>query len=300
MNRKSNEQDCFVIMPISDPEGYIAGHFRNVFEDIIKPACDNSGFNAVLASDVKETNLIQLDILQKLLNAPMALCDLSSRNPNVLFELALRQAFDKPVVLIQEIGTPQIFDISPLRYTEYRKELIYREVIQDQKKISDAIRKTYDASGKNSGINSIVKLLKLSKPAELPEIDSGTETANYQQLILSELSSIKRQIRMIDSPTRASEYEIVSSVDRNFSSEKAHLNDRMKRLVMQINNLEEEINSEDLSSYPVLRFKVEILNRDLMEISDDSPSYMDELINKYKMRLDILGDKIREFRENRK
>ncbi|MGN6898239.1 hypothetical protein ACTHT1_12455, partial [Neisseria sp. P0015.S002] len=81
----------------------------------ISPACEKSGFRACRADDVKATNLIQLDILKKLIEAPIAICDLSTRNPNVLFELGIRQAFDKPVVLIQEIGTPPIFDITGLR-----------------------------------------------------------------------------------------------------------------------------------------------------------------------------------------
>ena len=120
-------------MPISDQEGYEKGQFTKVYEDIFKPACISSGYDPIRADEVKQTNLIHLDILQKLIASPMAICDLSSRNPNVLFELGLRQAFDKPTVLVQEVGTPKIFDIAPLRYTEYRKELRYREVLEDQK-----------------------------------------------------------------------------------------------------------------------------------------------------------------------
>lgn len=96
-------------MPISDVDSHDNGRFRRVFEDIISPACDESGYSPQLASDVKETNLIHLDILKKLIEAPIAICDLSTRNPNVLFELGIRQAFDKPVVLIQENGTEKIF-----------------------------------------------------------------------------------------------------------------------------------------------------------------------------------------------
>ena len=65
-------------------------------------ASDTAGFKSVRADEVRQTNLIHLDVLQKLIESPMAICDLSSRNPNVLFELGLRQAFDKPVVLVQE------------------------------------------------------------------------------------------------------------------------------------------------------------------------------------------------------
>lgn len=132
---------CFVLMPITDPEGYVKGHFKHVCDDIIAPACEKAGFKALRADQVKQSNLIHLDVLQKLLEAPMAICDLSSRNPNVLFELALRQAFEKPVALVQEVGTPAVFDISPFRYVEYRRERTYHEVLEDQKSIAAAIKR---------------------------------------------------------------------------------------------------------------------------------------------------------------
>ena len=109
---QTDNKECFVIMPLSEVEGYDKGHFQTVYEDLIKPAVENAGYNPMKADEVGKTNLIHLDILQRLMNAPIVICDLSTRNPNVLFELGVRQAFDKPVVLIQEKGTPKIFDIS--------------------------------------------------------------------------------------------------------------------------------------------------------------------------------------------
>lgn len=187
---------CFVIMPISDPDGYVKGHFKHVYDDIVSPACEKAGFKALRADQVKQSNLIHLDILQKLLDAPMAVCDLSSRNPNVLFELALRQAFDKPVALVQEVGTPSIFDISPFRYTEYRKERTYHEVLEDQTSIAAAIKETFEAHRGGKGVNSIVKLLALSKPAALPQINAPEASADIQQLILAELSQLRDEVRV--------------------------------------------------------------------------------------------------------
>lgn len=185
-------------MPISDQSGYETGHFSRVFNDIIEPACEKAGYKAVRADQIKETNLIHLDILQKIIDSPIAICDLSSRNPNVLFELGLRQAFDKPVVLIQEQGTPQIFDITPLRYTVYRPELKYREVLEDQLKIKDAIEATVRAtsSEKGQGINSLVKLLSISTPARLPE-NGGADTELEFQVLRAELNQIRTQLRDI-------------------------------------------------------------------------------------------------------
>ncbi|HEX3092388.1 MAG TPA: hypothetical protein VHW72_07190 [Candidatus Angelobacter sp.] len=181
-------------MPITDPEGYATGHFRRVFEDIFVPACAAASHTAVRADDVRATNLIHLDVLQRLLHAPVALCDLSSRNPNVLFELGLRQAFDKPVVLVQESGTAQIFDIAPLRHTEYRRARLYNEVLEDQKKIAGAITATLEAYEKNEGVNSLVKILGLTKPASLSAVEAA-DSDPAMQIIRAEVNELKLEIR---------------------------------------------------------------------------------------------------------
>lgn len=144
---KDENKNCFVLMPIADCDGYEKGHFAHVYDDIIKPAIDKTEYTAIRADEVKETNFIHLDILKKLIDAPIAVCDLSTRNPNVLFELGIRQAFDKPVVLIQEKGTPKIFDIAPLRYLEYSKEMKYHEVLESQKNYKKLLKRLKPQKG---------------------------------------------------------------------------------------------------------------------------------------------------------
>lgn len=202
MTEKRDE--CFVIMPISDPEGYEKGHFQHVYDNIVSVACESADFKPVRADDVLQTNLIHLDVLKRIIETPMAVCDLSNRNPNVLFELGLRQAFDKPVVLIQEKGTPAIFDIAPLRYTEYRKELVYHEVLEDQKSIADAMKATKKATDDGGGLNSMVKLLSLTSPAQLREFRQD-ESSPMMQMLLAEMGALRRefkQTRMIPEPGR--------------------------------------------------------------------------------------------------
>lgn len=186
--------NCFVIMPISDPDGYSTGHFQKVYEDIFKIAIEKAGFKPMRADDVRQTNFIHLDILQKLIDSPMALCDLSSRNPNVLFELGLRQAFDKPTVLVQEVDTPKIFDITPLRVTDYRRELKYREVLEDQISIAEAIIATKEATDKSDGMNSLIKLLSLTSPASLKDVTDKDSTKMFQ-ILMNEISGIRTEMQ---------------------------------------------------------------------------------------------------------
>lgn len=189
-------KSCFVIMPISDCEGYEKGHFQHVYNDIIKPAIGKTEFMAVRADEVKQTNLIHLDILKKLIDAPIAVCDLSTRNPNVLFELGIRQAFDRPVVLIQEKGTPKIFDIAPLRYLEYTKEMKYHEVIESQQKLQEAIEATKSAEGDTGNINSIVKLMALSNPAIIPNLDNSNKEVIALDYLQSQMTDLRMMMEM--------------------------------------------------------------------------------------------------------
>lgn len=190
----NSRPECFVIMPFSEPtEGYKVGHFRRVFEDIFKPACEKAGFDAVRADDVVAANMIHLDLLKRLLDSPLVLCDLSTRNPNVLFELGLRQAFDKPVVLVREVDTLPIFDIAPLRYVDYRPTRIYHEVLEDQGKITAAILATMAESGNQQGVNSLVRLLGLTRPASLEDVAQANTDPAFQ-ILRAELQELRFEL----------------------------------------------------------------------------------------------------------
>lgn len=193
---KEVNKNCFVIMPIADCDGYEKGHFSHVYNDIIKPAIEKTEFTAIRADEVKETNLIHLDILRKLIDAPIAVCDLSTRNPNVLFELGIRQAFDRPVVLIQEKGTPKIFDIAPLRYLEYSKEMKYHEVIESQKSLQEAIEATKGVENDAGNINSIVKLMALSSPAIIPNLDKSNKEVIALDYLQSQMTDLRMMMEM--------------------------------------------------------------------------------------------------------
>lgn len=187
---------CFAIMPISDVSTHPTGHFSHVYNNIIKPACEKAGYTASRADEVKAANLIQLDILRKLIDAPVAICDLSTRNPNVLFELGIRQAFDKPVVLIQEEGTQPIFDISGLRYLSYSKDMKYHEVLKIQEELSNAILETLKEHKLKNNVNSIVNLLALKSPAKLPELKENKESLAIEAL-LSEIRNLRTEVQSI-------------------------------------------------------------------------------------------------------
>lgn len=267
-NTKNKEvkdnKDCFIIMPIADVEGYPDGHFKHVYSNIISPACEMAGFNPVRADEVKQTNLIHLDILKQLIEAPIAICDLSNRNPNVLFELGIRQAFDKPVVLIQEKGTPKIFDIAPLRYLEYCKEMKYHDVLSIQQELKESVQATYEANGAQGNVNSIVKLLALNSPAQLPDIEHNREllSLDVMHAEMRQVKSLVETMAMKGIGGKASfeliEYERLSNeltqlTNANKRMSMGERNDRLHRLLMEIEEYSMRASSkENMHHYRML------------------------------------------------
>jgi hypothetical protein len=177
---------CFVIMPISDTDGYPVGHFNRVYHYLLKPAIEMAGFEAIRADEIKETNFIVLDIVQHLLNAEMCICDLSSKNPNVLYELGIRQAFNLPVCLIKDNLTSRIFDIQGFRDCEYSSSLRIDEVQNEITLIADNIKSTY--SNKETNINSLVSLLGVST-ARLESNISLSPEITYVTEMIKDLTS---------------------------------------------------------------------------------------------------------------
>lgn len=186
------EKKCFVIMPISDSEDYQTGHFGRVYEHIIKPACELAGFSPLRADDIMTTNYIALDIIKNILQCEMAICDLSSRNPNVLYELGIRQAFNLPVTLIKDIKTKRVFDIQGFRDIEYDETLRIDTVETTIQDLSEVLKNTYENKG--TEINSLISLLGI-EPAKLTEkkkISTDTE------LILNSLSIIDKRLGLLE------------------------------------------------------------------------------------------------------
>lgn len=204
VTKKTVEKTCFVVMPISDIDGYDTGHFTRVYKYLIKPACEKAGFIPVRADDVKSSNYIVIDILSKIIESDIVICDLSGKNANVLYELGVRQAFNLRTVLIKDKKTDKIFDISGLRYTEYNQELRVDSVEAQIESISDAIAETVKAKGKD--VNSVIQLLGL-KPATLP---TQHELSGDTRYVLSAVNALSERITAMEDPRFRSKYRKAS------------------------------------------------------------------------------------------
>ncbi|EOC3062078.1 hypothetical protein ACINJI_003763 [Cronobacter dublinensis] len=199
------ERTCFAIMPIADHPDYDEGHFGRVYNNLIKPACIQSGFNPIRADDAKASHMIMFDILKNIIECDIAICDLSSKNANVFYELGLRQAFNKKTILITDGRTSTPFDITGFRYVKYDHNLRVDNVRDNINEISAMLDETYNAP--DDDVNSIVKLLKI-QPANIDRIQLNEQDSLIFDMIkkLDEKISRMEIVNKSSNPNQGQDY----------------------------------------------------------------------------------------------
>ncbi|MCT9810831.1 hypothetical protein N0K08_09305 [Acidovorax sp. Be4] len=135
---------AFVAMPFSEKSGkYEQGYFDEVLKHLITPAAVKADFNARTAKKAG-SEVIQSTIVNDLDSADLVIVDLTEHNPNVLFELGMRIAFNKPVCLIRAKGTPAIFDIDHmLRVFDYNPSIWPSTLATDVPALTEHILATW-------------------------------------------------------------------------------------------------------------------------------------------------------------
>lgn len=109
----SADDSCFVVMSFATP---IGSYFQTIYEPAIKKA----GLRAVRAdADIFGTGKIMDQIWAGINAAKVLVAELTTRNPNVFYELGLAHAKEKPVVLVSSNEGDVPFDLKHIRVIYY-------------------------------------------------------------------------------------------------------------------------------------------------------------------------------------
>lgn len=104
---------CFVMQPFAPPLG-------TYFELIYRPAIEKAGLRAVRAdADIFATGKIMDQVWSGINAARVLVAELTSKNPNVYYELGLAHAMKKPVVLVSAREDDVPFDLQHIRVIYY-------------------------------------------------------------------------------------------------------------------------------------------------------------------------------------
>lgn len=155
---------CFAIMPFVEREPTRSrGFFDEVLRALIAPAGRDAGFE-VLTANREGSDVIHATIVNQLLDADLVVADLTENNPNVLFELGLRIAEDKPIALIRSKGTAPIFDVdNMLRVFEYDGNLWSSSIEHDRPRLTDHVKAAWENRDSNLTFMKILRERKSAK-----------------------------------------------------------------------------------------------------------------------------------------
>ena len=157
-------------MPISAIDGCTENHWMDV-KNILFDAIDDAGFEANLVSNADDVGVIQKRIVQNLYNNEIVVCDVSARNPNVMFELGMRLAFDKPTIIVKDDRTEYAFDTSVIEHLGYPRDLRYATIIEFKKNLASKIAFTHEKSQTDSNYTTFLKHFGEYHASELQKQD---------------------------------------------------------------------------------------------------------------------------------
>jgi hypothetical protein len=216
---QNKKNKCGIIMPIAATEGYQQGHWEDVLT-ILKDSMSSTNFKPELVSQDQAIGSIHNRILKNIRDDQMVVCDISSLNPNVMIELGLRLASNKPLVITKDEKTVCPFDINGIEYISYPSSLRSAQISKFKEELASRIEATYQKYKTDSNFSSFIR------------IDDGI---NYKQN--------DPNFAIIDPET----YEIIhwhisnkSSIDQNIL-EKIYNDFRDRSKTISINRLREII-----------------------------------------------------------
>lgn len=182
-------------MPISGLDGCTADHWDEVRE-ILMESIEDAGFQGNLVSSADEVGIIQKAIIQNLYENVIVVCDVSGKNPNVMFELGLRLAFDKPVIIVKDDKTSYSFDTGQIEHIEYPRDLRFSKIIAFKEKLASKISKTHERATTDPNFTTFLRHFGEFKVAKIEK-----KEVPGQELILEELSSLRQAIQVLSKYT---------------------------------------------------------------------------------------------------
>lgn len=108
-------KSCFVIAPIGAEGSETRRRTDQLVRHVVVPVAQALGYCVSRADELPDPGVITTQIVNHLQDDDLVVADLTDRNPNVFYELAIRHASAKPAVQFIEKSQTLPFDIAGLR-----------------------------------------------------------------------------------------------------------------------------------------------------------------------------------------
>ncbi|MBH0345657.1 hypothetical protein BK731_00605 [Bacillus thuringiensis serovar muju] len=241
MTNPNKDKTCFIITPIGDGKSDIRRAADGVIDAVIVPALIEIGLqedNIKVAHRMANLGSKNKQVITSILQADLVIANLTTLNPNVMYELAIRHAVRKPVIQICQEGTRLPFDITEERTIFYTNDMA--GVLELSRNFREMVVQAIEDDEPDNPIyrvieaNTIMKNVKEDDPSRflLNRMDSLENTLfDFMNTVSNNIQERQSLVKDLN------EYERVSSFDITFNN--------TEDFKPEINNLINEINLDD-------------------------------------------------------
>ena len=115
------QRTCFVVGPIGEEGSDERRNADWLLEEIVKPVLESEQFNYKVqrADEFPDPGMITDQALTSAMDADLVVADLTDRNPNAFYELAVRHMVQKPIIHMVQEGETIPFDVKDYRTIQY-------------------------------------------------------------------------------------------------------------------------------------------------------------------------------------
>lgn len=150
------------IRPIDPKDGYNPKHFEYIEKKLSTEIenIKNSSYSFLcngLVSDSTGVANITRTIIKKIFNADIVIVDISTLNPNVMFELGLRLSLPKMTIIIKDDATDLPFDIKDIYILNYPHSLSVIDLDKFIKDFTARFIKTWTDFNNSNGEDTFIR-----------------------------------------------------------------------------------------------------------------------------------------------
>jgi len=239
------EKPCFVIAPIGEAESETRKRSDQILKHIISPAALQCGYKAVRADQISEPGIITSQVIQRIVDDPLVIADLTGRNPNVFYELAIRHAIKKPLVQIIKKGDTIPFDVAGTR-TVHVDHHDLDSVEEAKNEITKQIKAAEKDAGEVDTPISVALDLQILRQSDNPEQRSLADLVTAISELRVGISSIEERI---SDPNALIPREYLEYVMRRLERSGPHIGDEyLQEIRMMSKHMAEMLSSKSLTT----------------------------------------------------
>ncbi|MFG6668459.1 hypothetical protein ACGK9R_15325 [Halomonas sp. HNIBRBA4712] len=192
---QTENKKAFIVTPIGNDNTNIRRATDGLIKSVLEPILFEFNYEPKASHQENDLGSISIKVIKHLLEDDLVIVNLSHLNANVMYELGIRHATGKPVILICEENTELPFDTRDQRTIFYNNDMMggielakrLKAVLSDEKKLlSNESNPIYMAAYDSVITKSIMERVNRASVS--------TEEKNLVELVLGKMEKIEKNL----------------------------------------------------------------------------------------------------------